>query len=115
MNELLARQRSSRYTCANLAAEAWERETGRDIGRLLGIDLSGSPTVRDHGILVRVPAPFSPCIVLFQRGRLDVHVGVFLRGRVLHLTERGPMRQLLSIASLGFTSVRFYAARPTDH
>jgi hypothetical protein len=111
---LLSRERSSRYNCANLATEAWYGETGQDIACLLGVT-TGVPDLAARRLLQRVAKPVSPCIVLFQRGRIEVHVGVFARGRVLHLSEVGPVRQLLPIASLGYTSVRFYAPRPPNH
>jgi hypothetical protein len=113
--QLLGRTMGRLYNCAHFASELWEHETGRDIRMLLAGFLA-VPSERRAAPQVahdfrRLTGPESPCIVLLRRVRATPHVGVFVRGRVAHLTEVGPIRQPLSIAQLGFTSVRFYAPR----
>jgi hypothetical protein len=110
---LLARQRCPTYICADLVAEAWKNETGQDIRHLLGVGERTGICSLGHHMLRRVSRPVSPCVVLLRRAKVEVHVGIFVRGRVLHLSETGPVRQLLSVASIGYTSVRFYASRPS--
>jgi hypothetical protein len=59
-----------------------------------------------HGRLLK--APVDPCVVLMQR-QAETHVGVYLRGRVLHIYERGGVQfQPLCVATLGFPKVRFF-------
>lgn len=109
------RRLSPSYNCAHYATDLWEHETGQDLGQALSGFLcsrrsrSVGPELRHE--FERLPAPRSPCIVLFRRGRTTPHVGVFLRGRVQHLTRSGPIRQLVAVAGVGYTSVRFYAPR----
>lgn len=112
---LLGRQLSKEYNCAHYVAEAWERETGQDIRAILAGFLL-PPTQRramPHVAhqLKRIHRPEGPCIVLFRRVKSAPHVGFFIRGRVAHLADTGPIRQLLDVASIGYTSVRFYALR----
>ena len=114
--EILSRQLTPAYNCAHLASDVWESETGRDIRPILIGFLAPqsqrrvSSQVREG--FERIPAPTSPSIVLFRRRGATPHVGVFLRGRVIHLTRTGVVRQPLNVAALGYTSVRFYAPRP---
>lgn len=115
MTDLLAQSLRPLYNCAHFVADAWERETGHDIRPILVGFLAPARERRAlphvaHDMR-RIPAPASPCIVLFRRVKATPHVGLFVRGRVLHLTEQGPIRQLLSVASIGYSSVRFYAPR----
>ena len=114
MTLLSARLRPD-YNCAHFVADVWEQETGEDIRPIL----TGFLTTKDKRTakpnlihdLKRIDGPASPCIVLFRRARATPHVGIFLRGRVLHLTDKGPIRQLLALARIGYSSVRFYAPR----
>lgn len=65
--------------------------------------------------LVALAAPVSPCIVLMRRPRTTPHVGIYLRGRVLHITQHGVHYVALDIATLGFKVVGFYAPRNYSH
>jgi hypothetical protein len=114
---LVARRLAPDYNCAHYTAELWEALTGSDIRTTLcGLMLPAGERIVDRptlaGAFVSVPAPQEPCLVLFRRARAAPHVGVFLRGRVSHLTQSGPIRQVLDVARIGYSSVRFYAARP---
>jgi hypothetical protein len=112
---LLDRVRKFDYNCAHYAAEVWERETGQDIRHVLGgfFAAKGGRRVDAPAVLTfrRIPAPVEPCLVLLRHGKATPHVGVFLRGRVQHLTHVGPIRQPLDVAKIGYRSVRFYAPR----
>ena len=116
---LLSARLSSDYNCAHFVSDAWEHETGMDIRPILTgfLAVRGERRITPHvrGGLVRIPAPSDPCVVLIRRDKATPHVGMFTRGRVLHLTDSGPMRQLLSVARLGYHSVRFYALRSSDN
>lgn len=112
---ILDRRMTRLYNCAHFVADAWEGETGHDIRPVLVGFLATREARRAMPRLahdfVRIPVPVSPCVVLFRRVKATPHVGMFIRGRVLHLTDIGPIRQLLAVASLGYTSARFYAPR----
>jgi hypothetical protein len=111
--ELLGRRRSPHYNCVNLVVESWYTETGQDISATF----QGVLVPKDQrlvqaairGDFTPVPQPVSPCLVLFRCGKATPHLGLFVRGKVLHLSERGPVRQLIANASLGYDSVKFYA------
>jgi hypothetical protein len=115
MTDLLDRQRRHDYNCAHYAAELWARETGQDIRHILGgfFAAKGERRVDAPAILTfrRIHTPSEPCLVLLRHGKATPHVGVFVRGRVQHLTHIGPIRQPLAVAQIGYRSVRFYAPR----
>jgi hypothetical protein len=100
------------YNCAHFVCEVWRGETGRDIDETLhGVLLP--PRARRlrlgdvHRVVEVLERPESPCLVL-MRNKWESHIGVFLRGRVLHLLQNGVQFQPLPIATLGFNKVRFF-------
>lgn len=102
------------YNCAHFVSEVFKSETGRDIAHIMkGFLLppderSAKPEIKHN--FTRLATPHSPCIVLMSRARTEPHVGLFLRGKVFHLTETGGVQFMpLGIASLGFTKTRFYS------
>jgi len=116
----MEKQLSPDYNCAHFLADAWQAETGDDHMRGALDSFLAPPARRTASHVVRrslvpVDKPVSPCVVLFRRGTATPHVGLYVRGAVLHLTDHGPVRQLLAVAKLGYTSVRFYAPRSPDH
>ena len=114
---LLDRRLRPEYNCAHYATELWLLETGQDLGDAMSGFLAPLAQRRAPHALRRsfrkLPCAVSPCIVLFKRANTAPHVGIFLRGRVQHLTKSGPIRQLLDVAATGYQSVRFYA--PSSH
>lgn len=109
---LFARRRPD-YDCFDFANDVWEAETGEDLRGQLGADLRDFMALLATGRtgarrLRRIPRPSSPSIVV-MRGRVgDLHVGVYLRGRVLHLKDAGPEYMEVEVASRGFNRVAFY-------
>lgn len=113
---LLEARLSPNYNCAHFLCDAWEQENGEDIREVMGCFLATrqgrtADSRLVHG-LQRLPGPIAPCIVLWRRRGAAPHVGLYSRRTVLHLTDSGPIRQLLAVASIGYTSTRFYAPRP---
>lgn len=114
---LLDRVRTRTYNCAHYAAEVWAAETGEDITpALTGFlaprhDRQATPLTRKR--FVRLQEPKTPCIVLFRRPRAEPHVGVYLRGAVLHLEAKMPKRDLIAdiVAANGFKTVTYYDPR----
>lgn len=113
LDQFLDRQYDkANYNCAHLVCDAWEAETGQPLRDVLAgflvppgarqVDWSKRHALRP------LRAPESPCIVLMRRPRQSAHVGLFVRGKVLHITESGVALQRLSIATLGFSIVGFY-------
>ena len=105
------------YKCIHFLADAWEEETGYDMRGIMACFMvpprqrSADPALAKA--FVRIPAPSSPCVVLMRRGAATPHVGLFVRGRVFHLTARGARREPLHIATFTYPKdlVRFYALR----
>ena len=67
---------------------------------------------REEAHFEKIPEPIDPCIVLFKRNRVLPHVGIYVRGKVLHLPERSNGKfEPLEIASLGFIDTGFYLCK----
>jgi hypothetical protein len=100
------------YDCLHFTREVWLAATGEDIGERLG-SLLGRGTGRKlcgghRRAFQRLTAPEDPCIALMRRPRSSPHIGVYLRGRVLHIWERGVEFMPPAVAGRGFSSVSFY-------
>jgi hypothetical protein len=104
------------YNCAHFLCDAWELETGQDIRGIMNGFLAPrrerqvQPAQRHR--MERLQRADSPCVVLWRRRGAAPHVGLYVRGAVLHLTDHGVIRQPLRLASIGYHSTRFYAPRP---
>lgn len=100
------------YNCAHFASEVWQHLTGESIAHKLA-GLLEPPKTRHVRFdlrrqFVRLQAPESPCLALMQRRGSAPHVGIFLRGRVLHIHEMGVEFQPIDVASRGFERIGFY-------
>lgn len=99
------------FTCSDFARLIWLDLTGKDIavalqGLLQAHD--GRGLRREHVRFFReLAAPISPCLVVMQKPRAPVHIGVYLRGNVLHLPESGPEFQPPYVAARAHSSFRF--------
>jgi len=101
------------YNCAHFVADVFLHEAGRDITETLaGFLLPPGKRTVDPSIkklFTKLSKPADNAIVLMSRPRTSPHVGLFLRGKVLHLTEHSGVQFMpLHIATLGFRKVRFY-------
>lgn len=100
------------YNCAHFVIDAWLEFTGNDISTCMEGFLSPPKMrrARAHSLATwkRLEVPSSPCIALFQACRRHPHVGIFLDGRILHLTENGVSWNRIEDAMLCFNRVRFY-------
>jgi hypothetical protein len=106
----LAARWSPAYDCLAFAADIWRDATGEDLrGRLDGLfTRERVPAPRHFRAFERLAAPASPCLVLMRRPRAEPHLGVFLRGRVAHLTGRGAVWLPLNLACFGYPRVEFF-------
>lgn len=94
VDHFLSRRRRDDYDCRDLVREAWLAHTGEDIGE------------RRLKIFRRLEKPVDPCIVRFRRNN-ENHMGMFIRGKVLHLSEHIARFDRLDLI-IGFEHVRFY-------
>lgn len=99
------------YDCLDFTVEVWRAETGEDLtGRLHSLVGAGKAS-RQIGEAARrfrkLAKPADPCLVVMHGLCGDLHIGVYLRGRVLHLLAR-PEFMAVDVASRGFSKVSFY-------
>lgn len=104
--------RKGLYTCIEFTAEVWKDLSGEDIGeRLRVIHVPSADrrlTPSDLRRFQRLSVPTSPSIALMRRPKTVPHMGIFLRGRILHLNEMGASFQSPHFAGLGFKTVTHY-------
>lgn len=81
------------FNCFDLVRDLWCELKGVDLGKQTPYELDVEAlSIRADEIKMRLhelKEPRDPCIVLMQRGRIAPHVGVFYKGRVLHINIRG--------------------------
>lgn len=102
----------ARYNCFDFAREVWKELTGVDLGAQTPEDISISAfTARALFVansLEKLDAPVDPCLVLMRRARIEPHVGVYYRGRVLHLKPTGVQYMPLDQVTAAYTTITFY-------
>lgn len=101
------------YNCAHFACDVWFDVTGQDVSPYLkGLDTSRPQLNTAAGLLKELKqslTPVDPSIVIFQYHGEPPHAGVYLRGRVLHITKsRGVRFDQLREVSATAKKVRFY-------
>jgi hypothetical protein len=103
---------NGQYTCSEFAREVWLDLTGEDIAeRLKALFRWGDDrhvAVSGYRSFTRLDTPESPCIALMRRARTVPHMGIYLRRRILHLTEAGAAFQRPEMAALTFKTLRYY-------
>lgn len=99
------------YNCAHFVAEVWHDLTGHDLSiQLTGFMRKRSDRFVTAGLLksfIKLPSPKTPSI-LWLHNKKESHVGIYLDGRVLHITENGVKLELLETLTIGFKKVGFY-------
>jgi hypothetical protein len=100
------------YNCFHFVRDVWLELTGVDIGDQVPDDKSmdsyNTQALKVANTLVSLANPEDPCLVLLQRARIEPHIGVYYRGRVLHLSRQGAYYAGLDQVSAGYTKVSFY-------
>lgn len=104
------------YTCSDFTRDVWADLTGVDISAALQGLLQahdGRGLRREHVRRFRALAgPVDPCLVVMQRPRHPVHLAVFVRGKILQITERGVEFQPVPVATQFHKTYRFIACTP---
>lgn len=100
------------YNCAHFVRDAWLILKGEELSTGLAGLLAG-PRMREvsaHSLAAfeALSDPQSPCLALFRAFGRDPHVGIWLNGKVLHLTENGVNYIQLEDVMVCFNQVRFY-------
>lgn len=104
------------YQCAHFTTEACEYLLGWDLTPAFGgllrpvkdkyVDLKAM-----RGFFKSIPNPAHPCVVLMLREGISPHLGLYWKGRILHLTENGVRYEPVEVATMFFTKVRYYVCR----
>lgn len=106
IDPFLGRVKSRDYNCADFAAEVWEYLTGEQ-ARYLVEDWH----IESRSRLQRINSPANPCIIIMYAKRIVPHVGIFVRGKVLHLTDVGVEFQPVYTATRSYRNHRFYVPK----
>lgn len=100
------------YNCAHLVCEVWEDITGDNLSEILkGFLQPFKERTAELSIknkLKRSKDPTDPCIVLMTQKNIEPHVGIYTKGKVLHIRELGVHYQPLAMASFGYSNRRYY-------
>ena len=111
LDRFLTRRRRPDYWCGDLARDVWLELSGNDLNRavadLLARDAVGRLRRRHVAAFREHSGPVDPCLVVMQRPRHPLHIGVYVRGSVIHLTTNGARYQPLKLATQMFKTVRF--------
>ena len=112
VDPFLDREQSKTYNCLDFVREVWLDMTGQDITakltRLQGAFSDRKATVSGVKGFRRLLEPSSPCFAVMQRYLFVPHIGIYLDGRILHLTDKGVQFQPLVVARQYFISVKYY-------
>lgn len=63
----------------------------------------------------RVQRAMDGDVVMLRAGRQTPHVGLFVRGKILHIQRSGVQLQPLHVVEVGFSAVRFYRHATSPH
>lgn len=102
------------YNCFHFAAEVWRDLCGQDVIKLFGdAVVQGAKYRKLNRQMVSgfkyLNEPEDPCFVLFRNRRQSPHIGIYLRGRVLHIRYNMGVRfEPIHMAQFGFTHTRFF-------
>jgi len=106
------------HTCWDFVVLAWKELTGIDLSLQADFPEGLSNQMRfwknQRKRLILLKKPKDPCIVFLFNAKRNPHVGVFHKGRILHLDENGPTAQMKSTVSMFYNKMEFYDAPTTD-
>lgn len=92
--------------CLHFAAKVWADQTNVEFQGVFDF-LHGKCSLSTAKKFKYLKKPHSPCIAVFK-GKFETHIGIYIRGKILHLTESGVLFQRIEDASISFYKVRFY-------
>lgn len=101
------------YNCSHFLRDVWLFLKGVDIGPMVGAFNSGDlrTAMESRKDLVAMDDPIDPSIAWFVTHANDPpHVGVYMEGRIFHMTPEGPRIQDLSFVAAQYKKVKFYDA-----
>ena len=113
VDDFLDRVRGPNYRCFDFVREVWLCSFGEDIAvRLkgfLGAMSQRKFLLSDIKQCKRLKAAVDPCFILFQSDNsLVPHVGIWYRGKVLHLAAGAAEYQPFDVVAKRFTRVSYF-------
>jgi hypothetical protein len=113
IDPFLDRVETPGYNCLDFTREAWAYLFGNDsairIEKLCKAAHQGDIPVSAWGEFETLSKPVSPCFVVWKRKKVCPHVGIYIDGRVLHLTPIGAEFQVFDVVQLCLNrKARFY-------
>jgi hypothetical protein len=101
------------YSCWHFAAEVWLALTGENLqGRMEEVLQADMVSKRLKKQTVRkfesLDKPVSPSIAIMKKKGAPLHVGIYVRGGIIHIHPRGVEFFPPKLASRGFETVRYY-------
>jgi hypothetical protein len=106
----LDRTRSQHYRCFDFVREVWLATFGEDVGDRLKHFLNERQfALSDIKKCKVLNKPVDPCFVLMQRDRrIEPHIGIWHRGKVLHLAGTGAQYLRLEAVAFRYTRITFF-------
>lgn len=104
------RYKLNQYTCSDFSREVFLDLTGIDIADALQglLEAHSSGLTRAHVRRFRaLREPVDPCLVVMQKPKHPVHLAVYVRGRILQLTQQGVTYFPPAVATCFHTSFRY--------
>lgn len=103
---------SQNYNCAHFVCDVLAELHSPEMGNLLKGFLCAKKNRKvlkeDLSKIKLLDKPIDLCVVLMQRPKAATHVGIFLKGKVLHLSKQSVQYQPMNVVALGFKKVRFF-------
>ena len=81
-----------KQNCGHFVVEVWKDLTGQNIAGVCAAFLDAEMTktrMEAREGLMHIRKPESPCIVVMKSPHTETHVGVYIKGKILHLSENG--------------------------
>lgn len=113
VDEFLTHTPGPQYNCFDFVRNVRKADTGVDIGDRLQL-LRGTFSTRKATVSglrgwPRLAAPVDGCFVVMQRPRTVPHIGVWVRGKVLHLGATGAQHDKLQNVTRRYKKVVYFA------
>lgn len=112
LDSLMGKRYTATYTCLNFACDAWELETGQKLNdKVLSLLTAKSSRVvarEELNEFELLKEPVSPCVVILRKQLRPLHIGIYVRGKVIHLTDDGVRMQPLDHLKLCYDRLRYY-------
>lgn len=105
------------YNCWDFIRDVWKDHCGVDLGSRTPNPATAAAMVAafqncqfdvEGQVVKRIEEPEDPCLVMLIRPKVMSHVGVFVRGKLLHLAWGSNVRHQPLDEVLGFSEIRWY-------